>query len=113
MTSADLIRESRLAAELTQGELSARAGTSQSALSMYESGAREPQAQTLRRIVRAAGADLQLVRTGESVVEPTAAELRRRGEILSALLEAVDAFPLADPGPMRAPRLIDLAKAAT
>ena len=27
MTSADLIRESRLAAELTQGELSARAGT--------------------------------------------------------------------------------------
>lgn len=112
MTGAQLIRESRRAAGLSQAELAVRAGTSQPTLSHYESGTRQPHADTLRRIVRATGADLQLVRTGERVVEPTATELRRRGEILSALLEAVDAFPLADPGPMRAPRLIDLAKAA-
>lgn len=112
MTSAQLIAEARRAAGLTQARLAARAGTSQPTLSLYERGAREPRAQTLRRILRAAGADLQLVVTGERVVEPTPSELRQRGEILAALLDAVDAFPLGDPGPMRAPRLIDLTKDA-
>jgi len=112
MTSAQLIAEARSAAGLTQAALAERSGTSQPTLSQYEAGVREPRAATLRRIVRAAGADLELVVTGDAVVEPTPSELRHRGAILVALLDAVDAFPLTDPGPMRAPRLIDIAKVA-
>ena len=109
MVSAQLIEDSRLAAGLTQAALARRAGTSQPTLSQYEAGLREPRAETLRRIVRAAGADLRLVVTGEPVIEPTETELSRRGEILESLLLSVSAFPLAEPGPLRLPRLIDLA----
>jgi len=110
MRSAQVIANARRAAGLTQSALARRSGTSQPTLSQYESGLREPRAATLRRIVRAAGADLQLVVTGESVVEPSPHELQRRGEILESLLRSVSAFPLAEPGPLRLPRLVDLAK---
>ncbi len=80
---------------------------------MYESGTRQPNADTLRKIVRAAGADLELVLRDDPVVDPSPAELERRGQILETLLRAVTAFPLSDPGEMRAPRLKDLVRGET
>ena len=50
-----LIRRTRRAAGLTQGQLAALAGTSQSAIAAYESGTREPTLPVLARMIRAAG----------------------------------------------------------
>jgi transcriptional regulator with XRE-family HTH domain len=50
-----LIRRARHAAGLTQGQLAALAGTSQSAIAAYESGAREPTLPVLDRMIGAAG----------------------------------------------------------
>jgi transcriptional regulator with XRE-family HTH domain len=51
----DLIRESRLRAGLTQRELAAGAGTTQSAIARWESGRADPKFETVRRVMRAAG----------------------------------------------------------
>jgi len=53
--AAKLIREARLAAGMTQGELARRSRTSQSAVAAYESGAKIPTAETLDRLLRSAG----------------------------------------------------------
>jgi uncharacterized protein len=54
----DLIKRARLEAGLTQAELARRAVTSQSAVAAYESGAKTPSADTLERLLRAAGQQL-------------------------------------------------------
>ena len=56
----NLIKIARLDAKLSQRELARRAGTSQAALSNYESGKKSPTLDTLHRIVRAAGSDLRI-----------------------------------------------------
>jgi len=56
--SADLLREARLRAGLTQLQLARRAGTSQSAIARWESGAVQPSLERLRELVRACGLDL-------------------------------------------------------
>ncbi len=53
-----LVRSARLDAGLTQAQLAGRAGTSQAAVSAYESGRRNPSSATLERLVAAAGASL-------------------------------------------------------
>ena len=50
----DLIRRARLDAALTQAELAHRAALSQPSLAQMESGARNPSAQMLERVLRAA-----------------------------------------------------------
>lgn len=45
---------------MTQTELAERAGTSQAAISAYESGRRSPSVDTLSRILAAAGAELRM-----------------------------------------------------
>ncbi len=55
-----LILQARLRANLTQRDLAARAGTSQSAIVAYERGTKDPAYETLSRILRAAGFDLRL-----------------------------------------------------
>ncbi|HET6638872.1 MAG TPA: helix-turn-helix transcriptional regulator [Gemmatimonadota bacterium] len=60
MTSADLLREARLRAGLTQAELAARVGTTQSAIARWEAGATRPSLESLRRLVRACGLELRL-----------------------------------------------------
>ncbi len=59
-SAADLVRETRLRAGLTQSELAERVRTTQSVISAYESGRREPTVPTLDRLIRAAGAGLHL-----------------------------------------------------
>ena len=58
MLSADLIREARLRAGLTQDELGRRVGRPQSAIARWESGRVEPSLETLRTVIRACGLEL-------------------------------------------------------
>jgi transcriptional regulator with XRE-family HTH domain len=55
---ADLIREARRRAGLTQAQLAERAGTTQSAVARWERGRSAPSFDTVRRLVRACGFDL-------------------------------------------------------
>ena len=58
MISADLLRQARLRAGLTQAELGRRIGRSQSQIARWESGRVEPSLETLCRLVRACGLEL-------------------------------------------------------
>lgn len=60
MTSADLLREARLRAGLTQTELGHAAGRSQSAIARWESGRVQPSLETLRDLIRACRLELTL-----------------------------------------------------
>jgi len=55
-----LLRQARERAALTQAELARRAGTRQSAISAVETGLRDPGVGTLRRLLAAAGFDVEL-----------------------------------------------------
>src|SRR5437764_12839772 len=55
-----LVREARRRAGLTQAELAARAGTTQSAIARLERGATTPTLETISKLVRAAGFELDV-----------------------------------------------------
>lgn len=55
MTASTLLRASRLASGITQGDLAARAKTSQPDISTIESGKRSPTVYTLERLLRHTG----------------------------------------------------------
>jgi uncharacterized protein len=59
-TAAELLREARSRAGLTQRELAARAGLAQSVVSAYESGRRKPAFETLQRLIAATGHRVQV-----------------------------------------------------
>lgn len=56
--SADLLREARLRAGLSQGELARRTGRAQSGIARWERGDVEPRFSTLVELVRACGLEL-------------------------------------------------------
>jgi len=58
MVSGDLMKEARLRAGLTQSELGARLGKSQSVIARWERDDVSPSLETLREVVRACGLDL-------------------------------------------------------
>lgn len=58
-SAADVIRKARERAGLTQQALAERAGVTQSVISAYESGRREPSYATLTRLVKSAGFTLE------------------------------------------------------
>jgi transcriptional regulator with XRE-family HTH domain len=58
--SADLIREARLRAGLSQYELAERSGRDRSVIARWEQGAVAPSIETLIELVRACGFDLPL-----------------------------------------------------
>jgi transcriptional regulator with XRE-family HTH domain len=60
MRGTHLVREARKRAGLTQAELAARAGTTQSAIARIESGAVSPSLAHLTELVRAAGFDIDV-----------------------------------------------------
>ena len=60
MQSADLIREARLRAGLTQHELAERSGRDRSVIARWEQGTVAPSIETLVELVRACGFDLPL-----------------------------------------------------
>ncbi len=55
-----LIAEARKRASLSQEELAERAGTSRTAVCAYEAGAKDPRAETVERLLDAAGYRLEL-----------------------------------------------------
>ncbi|NUT56837.1 MAG: helix-turn-helix transcriptional regulator [Thermoleophilia bacterium] len=60
MRSADLIREARLRAGLTQYELAERSGRDRSVIARWEQGTVAPSIETLVELVHACGFDLPL-----------------------------------------------------
>jgi transcriptional regulator with XRE-family HTH domain len=75
MRAATIIRQARRRAGLTQAELAARAGTTQSAIARWERGASDPGIERLAGLVAACGFELAL-----GLTEPDAenvAALRR------------------------------------
>jgi predicted nucleotidyltransferase len=82
------IRRARLGANLSQVDLAARAGTSQSALARYETGAALPTLPTLERLLAACGRRLEIqtpparrsgpVSSVRSQLGPQADKLRRQ-----------------------------------
>ena len=86
MDAAALIRATRESAGLSQGALAARAGTSQPAVSRYESGASSPSVETLDRLLAVMGARLDLVAEASprrlDVRTPRMVKLRENRELI-------------------------------
>lgn len=61
MRGADLIREARLRAGLTQQELAQRSGRERSVIARWEQGAVSPSVDNLLEVIQACGFDLPLV----------------------------------------------------
>ncbi|MHB8296687.1 MAG: helix-turn-helix domain-containing protein [Acidimicrobiales bacterium] len=78
VNAAVLLRSARLRAGLSQVELGRRAGVTQSVVSAYESGARQPSVPTLARLVAATGFELDLGLSEPSATGPASGALGYR-----------------------------------
>ena len=92
MRSAGLLREARAAAGLSQAELARRAGVTQSVISVYESGRRQPSVPTLSALIAATGFELDLSvvaprRGVQRLTGPVGRRLRRRRSRVLALAD--------------------------
>ena len=92
-TAGALLRQARVAAGLSQAELAARAGVTQSVISAYESGHRQPALRTLAALIEAA--DYELVidvrrqpRRLSKLSGPVGQRVRRRRQDLIAAAAA-------------------------
>ena len=94
MQAAAAIRSARRASRLTQSALAARAGTSQAAISAYESRSKQPSVETLDRLLRAAGYQLAVEPASPVAREPSAAELTRAGTRLAEVMALAEALPV-------------------
>jgi transcriptional regulator with XRE-family HTH domain len=107
MDPAALLRLVRRRAGLTQAELARRAGTSQPVVSAYEHGRRDPGVATLRRLVAAAGARLDLRTSPRAGDLPPPADLAEHGRRLIDVLSVADAIPVRRRSAcLAAPRLV-------
>jgi transcriptional regulator with XRE-family HTH domain len=108
MTPSELLVDARLRAGLTQAEVARRARTSQPVISAYEHGRRDPRVSTLRRLLRATGAQLEL---GASVVArerhgPTAPDsIEDRAAKLVDVLLLAESFPYRRTDELKFPRI--------
>jgi predicted nucleotidyltransferase/DNA-binding XRE family transcriptional regulator len=87
-SAAELLRGARVRCGLTQQQLAQKAGVTQSVVSAYESGKREPSLSTLRRLVNATGLHLETrVTEGHPASRPNLRELvhTHRDELGAAL----------------------------
>lgn len=92
-----LLRTARRQARLSQAELARRAGVTQSVVSAYESGARQPSLPTLGRLIEAAGADLEVRVSFRPVARDHGALAQRAREHRGEILELVERFGLKNP----------------
>jgi transcriptional regulator with XRE-family HTH domain len=76
-TSGSIIREARLRAGLSQGDLQERSGKDRAQIARWERGAVEPSFETLRQLVRACGFELD-VSIGPAEVDETGEKVLRR-----------------------------------
>ena len=80
---------------MSQRALARAAGVAPSVLSAYETGARQPSAKMLARLVRATGADLAVVHSSH--------ERRRQKADLELVVGTASALPRRAPGPIATP----------
>lgn len=103
------LREARLRKGLSQAEVAARTGTTQSAIARLESGASDPRLSTVQRYAAAVGVQFDTldVNAGPSL-EHTAAEVRLSlseagaGEALRYVIQFLDDVKSMDPVDIRA-----------
>ena len=76
MTSGSLIREARLLAGLSQGELGERVGKDRAQIARWERGAVQPSFETLRDLIAACGFELSVAIGPRAYDEAEDAELR-------------------------------------
>lgn len=100
MDSATLIRSARHRAGMTQSELAVRARTSAPTISAYEHGTKQPRADVLLRLLRAAGLEPALVpattanaRYVDSYCDALADHLRRDPVVLDRARRELDRMP--------------------
>lgn len=86
MSTANLIREARQQAGLTQHQLAVAAGTSQPAVARYERGRAEPRADTLARLLAACG---QALATRASRVRNTVVPAGPKGRLVRRHRDAI------------------------
>jgi transcriptional regulator with XRE-family HTH domain len=97
--AASLIDEILRGSGLSQAELARRAGIPRSVLNVYLRGHREPGADTLLRIISAAGFDLEVGKR-KPPVDP-----ERASRILVQVLELAEALPFRPRSEMQYPSL--------
>ena len=93
VTAGAVLRQARKQAGLTQEELAARAGVTQSVISAYESGHRQPSIPALAALIDAAGYELALELRRQPqrlrrLAGPVGRQVRRRRHDLIAAAEA-------------------------
>ncbi|HEY5221593.1 MAG TPA: helix-turn-helix domain-containing protein [Microbacteriaceae bacterium] len=84
-TAAEYIKRARLRGGLSQTELATSAGLTQSVISAYESGNREPSFPVLERLIHAAGFDMHVDLQPSVVTDMRTRLARNRVELLKAL----------------------------
>ena len=88
-TAGALLRQARKRAGLSQVDLASRAGVTQSVISAYESGQRQPSLPALARLIDAAGFELTLgLRRQRRLSGPVGRRVRRHREDLVAAAAA-------------------------
>jgi transcriptional regulator with XRE-family HTH domain len=108
MDAPTLLRSARRRAGLTLRQLGRRAATSHSTVAAYEAGRVTPTADTLDRVVRAAGYELE-VRLARRV---RGDERLARGDELVQALELAAMFPARHDAELRSPRFGPAARVA-
>ena len=92
---------------LTQAALARQAGTSQPVISAYEAGRRDPTYSTLRRLVAAAGEDLEISAHTAGSDLPAPRDLDEHSRRLLDVLSIADAIPRRRRAPtLDAPRMV-------
>jgi transcriptional regulator with XRE-family HTH domain len=102
MDAARTLRHARLSAGLTLRELAARSETSHATLAAYESGRVTPRADTLDRVLRAAGYAARI--TLGPRPDATPAEREAKGRELLEVLDLAGRFPARHAPDLRFPR---------
>jgi transcriptional regulator with XRE-family HTH domain len=105
MDAGSVIRAARRRRGLSQAQLAERAGVSQSVVSDYERGRRDPTLTTLRRLVEATGERLRVDSALPASDLPPPRDAEESGRRLVDVLLLADAYPPPPRTPLTFPRL--------
>ncbi len=103
--AATLLRDARRRAGLTQAALAELSGTSQATVSAYERGSKTPSADTLARVLAAAGVRLTTAPATRPVRTPSAAAAQRAARRLNEVIELAAHLPTRHRPALAFPRL--------
>ena len=97
-SAGSLVRSARQRAGLSQVELGRRAGVTQSVISAYESGTRQPSLPTLERLIRATGSEFDVRVLYSSLArQPEGSHAGRLRNRRSEILAVLATYGLANP----------------